>query len=258
MGIFNTASAFSGLGKASLKLDFETKEELNEYCARMLEASNPDGDGDEPEGGDRYLLHSVKGLEGLTQAQLYNYIFTHVDPITTPINIRGLKKADKKEIFKSEFGEYDENNNYNINTPIGIVKVNFNGLLNHLVKHATVKEAINVIKKTLQNPSVIFDSKDKQGNKSIAFIKAFLINGKPLTAIISSIDKEGFFLKSNIPPHSGNYIYNLYKRGGENLQYPSILRFDSQRENINGVSPEQFSFNAEKSHGACRGKMQNL
>lgn len=246
MGVFSsilsTDSSFAGLGKPTIKLEFDDNAALLDFQRKMQ------GGGADAETAEWYDIPSsretvpaVRGLEGLTQSQLYNYIFTHVEPLT-PINIRGLHTRDKKEIFKSEFGEYDENKYYHVLTPIGEVLVNFNGLFNHLVKHATVKEAVNVIKKTLQTPSVIFNSEDLEGNKSIAFIKAFLIDGKPTTAIISSIDRTEHFLKSNLPPHSENYIYNIYKRGGENLLYPSVLDFDRQRENLNAVSPEQFSF----------------
>ena len=93
----------------------------------MLEASNPDGDGDEPEGGDRYLLHSVKGLEGLTKQQLYNYIFSQIEHII-PINIVGMTTAEKKALLKREFGDLNRGY-FTALTPIGEVFINKEGLL---------------------------------------------------------------------------------------------------------------------------------
>jgi hypothetical protein len=106
MGMFNTASAFSGLGKASLKLDFETKEELNEYCARMLEASNPDGDGDEPEGGDRYLLHSVKGLSA--PGDVYLITDTRSKAKKELDEIKALQKYDVQKFNKEALKDIEE------------------------------------------------------------------------------------------------------------------------------------------------------
>ena len=251
MGIFGTYGAFQGLGKPSIKLEFEDNEALLDFQRRMQE----DG-GDNPDGGNftptelahdllsrvttgRPYLKATKGgeLEGLTQAQLYNYIYTKVEPLS-PVNVRGLVRSDKEEIFKKEFGECDKNGYYTVATPIGDVYVNHTGLSNHLTKHAVVKEAVNVIKKTLQNPAVIFDGKDSDGNKTIVFVKAFLINGKPVFAVVSSIDRQAYYLKSNIPPHSANYIYNLYKKGGENILHPSLLGCDEKGLTLNSIPPE--------------------
>lgn len=108
MAMYNTASAFNGLGKASLKLDFETKEELNDYCARMLEASNPDDDGDEPEPerGHRYLIHSVKGLNA--PGDVYLITDTRSKAKKELDEIKALQKYDVQKFNKEALKDIEE------------------------------------------------------------------------------------------------------------------------------------------------------
>lgn len=72
--MFNNISAFSGLGKPSIRLEFESNEDLLEFQRKMNAGTpepepepddDPDGDGEtfQRGGGDRYLIH--KKLDGL-------------------------------------------------------------------------------------------------------------------------------------------------------------------------------------------------
>ena len=103
MSVFNNIPAFNGFGKASLKLDFDTRDELNEYCARMLEASTPDDGGDdpEPERGHRYLIHSVKGLNA--PGDVYIITDTRTKPRKELEETAAFKKFDIRPFDGSEF-----------------------------------------------------------------------------------------------------------------------------------------------------------
>ncbi len=80
MSIFGTNTAFSGLGKPSIKLEFESNDELVEFTGRMQERPDPEtiiwdegeamfvpGDDDEQRGGglgapgDLYLVRDIRG-----------------------------------------------------------------------------------------------------------------------------------------------------------------------------------------------------
>ena len=205
---------FSGLGKASLKLDFDTKDELNEYCARMLEASNPDDNGDDPERGDRYLLHTVRGLgETYDKETLWQALTATTETITP--------KVYKSEDFKNSFIYDGENDIYKTLTPLGYVYIRKQYLTKHLFLHRSTRLKFNLFVYTLQRPRFIFTTKDEHGNYRTAFVKAFNINGEGVICFIDGVNNEneirtGFKPSKNVK----NHIYNLYKKGGCNVLYP--------------------------------------
>lgn len=117
--MFEAAPVFCGLGKASLKLDFETKDELNDYCARMLAASNTDNDPDPEKAaktiinnlyrrttGDAYMKPHKGGVDG--PGDVYLITDTRSKAKKELDEIKALQRYDVKKLDKETLRDIEK------------------------------------------------------------------------------------------------------------------------------------------------------
>lgn len=296
MGVYGTYGAFNGLGKPSIKLEFEDNEALLDFQRRMQEG----GDGnDDPDGGNftpstytqeqldnAVKNHTVtgwgifpeipdgwqlvktsaapKGFNVITKGEpsfemtTEGWKFKHSLDAALIEKKKGLKvvkddeepvegTTDDEETRKYNFylmltsdietiqskkfspqllNDFEENDrDYRINTPIGEVIIK-KGLIygadRHLFKH--IYYYFNVLQKTLEDPVCIFTSTDDKGVKNKTFIKCFYLDGVELMSIVSPVTPNELVLKTTYKPNGYNQVWELFKRGGEDIIYlkPSI------------------------------------
>ena len=228
MGIFGTYGAFQGLGKPSIKLEFEDNESLVNFSKRMQEGEAAPVVAD-PDLANFKKLKATKGgeLEGTTTDEetrkydFYLMLMSDVEPINA------------QKFTPQILSDYDrDHNDFKVNTPIGEVIIKRElifGKDEHLLKH--IFPYFNVLKRTLEDPTCIFHSKDGKGFKNKTFAKCFYLDGIRLLSIVSPVKPDTLELKTTYPTdkkrrYLNNYdeVWELVKRGGEKIIYskPSI------------------------------------
>ena len=309
MGVYGKTykSAFSGLGKPSIKLEFEDNDQLLAFQRRI------DGGADgEEQGGAAYdpelanydqkrldeavanhntmgwgmsdelldgwtRLHSdaapkgydvmIKGTRPALRLGTYGWEFRSLTDAQLVPKEKGLKahkggelegaatdeetkkmrlalelasnaeniksKPYSNDLLREEFGLAEKGGVYPIKTPLGVVsleKSRFYENGNHILKH--VGNNFNVIKRTLEDPYLVFQSFDGKSHPNIVFLKSFRLDGMILISVVSPVDPTVFNVKTVYEPDI-NHIWNLYKKGGEIDLYRKSAKDKVNRDTLN-------------------------
>ncbi|MBO6058321.1 MAG: hypothetical protein J6T33_08065 [Bacteroidales bacterium] len=305
MGVYGTTykSAFSGLGKPSIKLEFEDNEALLDFQRRMQEGEaapvtvDPDlanfdqkrldeavanhnsvGWGMSDELRDGWTrVHSdaapngydvmIKGTRPALRLGTYGWEFASSTDAQLVPKEKGLKahkggelegaatdeetrkmrlalelasnaeniksKPYSNDLLREEFGLAEKGGVYPIKTPLGVVsleKSRFYENGNHILKH--VGNNFNVIKRTLEDPYLVFQSFDGKCHPNIVFLKSFRLDGMILISVVSPVDPTVFNVKTVYEPDI-NHIWNLYKKGGEIDLYRKSAKDKVNRDTLN-------------------------
>ena len=304
MGVYgNIHGAFNGLGKPSIKLEFEDNEALLDFQRRMQEGEaalvtvDPDlanfdqkrldeavanhnsigwGMSDElrdgwtrvhsdaaPNGYDVMIkgtrpalrlgtygwefasstdaqlvskekkLKATKGgeLEGAATDEETRKMRLALELASNAENIKS--KPYSNDLLREEFGLAEKGGVYPIKTPLGVVsleKSRFYENGNHILKH--VGNNFNVIKRTLEDPYLVFQSFDGKCHPNIVFLKSFRLDGMILISVVSPVDPTVFNVKTVYEPDI-NHIWNLYKKGGEIDLYRKSAKDKVNRDTLN-------------------------
>lgn len=205
-----------GLGKPSIKLEFEDNESLVDFQRRMADNTQKES---EPMSWNKEK-GEFEPLEGITTKDFYTAILSDVEKITP--------KKFSYQLLEKEFGK-DKDGIYDIVTPVGTVKFFKSSLFErnrHILNH--IEDYFNVLKPTLKNPTIIFEGENK-GFENISFVKPFNINGKNKIIIFSAVEPKTYRLKTIFEPEveDKNYIWRQYIKGGEKRLYTkkSVLSY---------------------------------
>lgn len=256
MGVYgNIHGAFNGLGKPSIKLEFEDNDELLAFQQRMQE---PDGGNDDPDGGnftpadkliDRlsrmatgkpYLKvtrnepadeEPVEGVE-LSEKDFFEILDNNIEPYVykdfTPQNI--VSEFGQPKHRKDSFGNVKYA--FKINTPL---KGSDSTLyiwadMNHALFDNSTKENRSafwtMIKPTIERPAIVFEKDGKNH-----FVKCFnMPNGdKIMFSFIPSLVYEKniktFLVRDE---RKKRQIYKKYKDGGS-------IKFLDSYSTFNGI-----------------------
>ena len=317
MGVYgNIHGAFNGLGKPSIKLEFEDNEALLDFQRRMQE---PDGGNDDPDGGnftpstytqeqldDAVKNHTVtgwgifpeipdgwqlvktsaapKGFNVITKGEpsfemtTEGWKFKHSLDAALIEKKKGLKvvKDDEepvdgvkqnKEAFLKEIYSYtekltpkefsysllekelgkDKDGVYTIVTPVFPVYFRRERLFErnqHILNH--IGKNFNVIKRTLKDPYIIFESVDKNNIPCIDFVKCFKVKGKKILVIFSAIDPKTFNVSTIFEPDDPDeYVWEKYIKGRERRLYTRNASVsECYTSKIDGLGDTSFTFKA--------------
>lgn len=243
MSVFGNIHAFNGFGKPSIKLEFDDNEALLDFQKKMQAA----GDDSELPEVDFEQIEGVKIKKNPNIIDFYTEILKDSEKITP-------QKFSYK-LLENEFGKGEV---FKINTPIGVVDFYKKTIFEkggHILKH--INDFFNVLKPTLQKPSLIFESEDDKGFKCIDFVKAFKIDGKNKIIIFSAVEPNTYRLKTIFEPTTkdNNYIWRKYIKGGEKQLYPNDYRIPSNNANtstINGTEDVVFPFEVVNFSAPCK------
>lgn len=239
MGIFGVHTAFCGLGKPTIKLEFEDNASLLDFRQKMQEAEEgapQNADFVDTEAEDVTGRKELKGVEE-NEDDFYNEIINNA-----------IKKNPQKFSYKllnEDFGE-EKNGIFKISTPWGIVNFRRSSLFydnKHIIKH--LENNFNFLKPTLTNPYIIFESYDKDGYKCIDFVRAFEYNkGKYKIVVFSAVNPETRDLKTIYQPdNEKKYLWKKYKIGGFNRLYTDQKGSVSDNaSNVNGLETNELNF----------------
>lgn len=204
MGIFGTYGAFQGLGKPSIKLEFEDNESLVNFSKRMQEGeAAPVRWSQEEE-----MFVPVEGAttdEETRKEKIFDFLISKAEYIT-PIRFYAAN-------LLQEFGN-DINGYYPVLTPAGTIKIGKKHLYEKMSAHPDMRQNLNVIKRTLENPTIMLRGSDAQGVPNITFIKCFNIQDEYIISIVGAVDENKGVLDTIFKPkNERNYIWNVIQRG---------------------------------------------
>ena len=212
MGIFGTYGAFQGLGKPSIKLEFEDNESLVNFSKRVQEGeASPVTWNEEEE-----MFVPVEGVE-LSETAFRNLF-------NKPEKFRHINYTD----IDNDFPEYIYVNYPNtlrkafkVKTPLkgGEKFVYVFADLEHLKYDNSTnqdrEDIIGLLKPTLEDPDIVFES-DGENN----FVKAFKSNSGQfiIFSFIPTVKGKNGFMKTQFIKDFGK-IYKKYKKDGCKLKY---------------------------------------
>ena len=212
MGIFGTYGAFQGLGKPSIKLEFEDNESLVNFSKRMQEGEAAPVTWNEEE----EMFVPVEGVE-LSETAFRNLF-------NKPEKFRHINYTD----IDNDFPEYIYVNYPNtlrkafkVKTPLkgGEKFVYVFADLEHLKYDNSTnqdrEDIIGLLKPTLEDPDIVFES-DGENN----FVKAFKSNSGQfiIFSFIPTVKGKNGFMKTQFIKDFGK-IYKKYKKDGCKLKY---------------------------------------
>lgn len=248
MGIFGTFGAFSGLGKPTIKLEFEDNDALVAFQRRMYDNTPKES---EPMEWDyeRDEFKPVNGLGGkiLTHDEFYNLITKDPAP-----NLDYYKQTPERVSEEFPFEVFDVNGKkyYAIKTPLkglfSVVFLSAQRLRKHIKygKHHIAPEAWAYVRQTLEKPNLVF-----VGNNAYVFVKPFMRkDGTPFIMYLTPIaltDKEKsiqgevlstYKLSERKKENKFADLYNQYKKGGGVAVYSRFLQFGNTVETTNEIN----------------------
>ena len=113
-------------------------------------------------------------------------------------------------------------------------------ILNHIGKN------FNVIKRTLEDPYIIFESVDKNNIPCIDFVKCFKVKGKKILVIFSAIDPKTFNVSTIFEPDDPDeYVWEKYIKGRERRLYTRNASVsECYTSKIDGLDDTSLTFKA--------------
>ena len=216
MGIYGTYGAFNGLGKPSIKLEFEDNDELLAFQQRMQE---PDGGNDDPDGGnftpadkliDRlsrmatgkpYLkaTRNEEPVEGVDYEKILDY---YAEPFRrVNFNIWNINK-DFQDVVK------DKNDTlvFIVKTPLKYIYLR-DSQFKKLIDHKR-EGYFGLIKPTLTDPVLVLDDEG-----SDVYVKSFYnAKGDKILCFCSVSGNSDDFVRSNHEKRK-EQIFNKIKAG---------------------------------------------
>lgn len=173
--------------------------------------------------------------KGITEKEIFWQQLT-ANPEYLPPQRYSLEDFNK--IFTKEEPTSDL---YSIRVPfLDKIYIHKKYLHRHLFQHPEIHYKFNLFVRTLQNPYIIFKSKDKNDESRIIFAKAFNVDGQNIICLLSGVDDDKEIKTAFKPGNAENYIYNLYKKGGCDVLYREPR--STNTGTINGVSETTTAF----------------
>lgn len=114
----------------------------------------------------------------------------------------------------------------------------------------------NVIKRTLENPTILLRSFDENNIPNLTFIKCFNIAGEYIISIVGAVDENEKALDTIFKPkNERNYIWNVIKRGSGVIFAPETQ--DSTAA-INGTTNYSPSFDVVEFRVTCHNDINKI
>lgn len=211
MGVYGTYGAFSGLGKPSIKLEFEDNESLVAFSKKMQDEEPAPVQWNEEE----EMFVPVEGV-AITEKEFYDLINANPEKYENYLieyNDQNLDRLFPNHIDfgKKRYYKIHCNSPYFYDNTVYLPKA---ALKEHFFNHG--RWVFGFILPTLQRPNIVFET-----DGEVNFVKTFeRKNGTKTYVILTPVKKTETRVATTFNKERIENLYNKFKKGGSVLTYP--------------------------------------